>query len=450
MPKIKNDVPKFYAISHDDCEHLLGKFLDASHFDLLIGSDVDFYAPVNPLKNGSDEYDVLFKFRKGLFTPEEQLAAHAGLIGAAGMSQNRGLAAGPRLETLGAREWVTDWQQTAFDILFEAGQRLDGEDALALHIAAKDTWKAEESPRGLVWVISRIAKEGHQYEGFFDRWLQTMLPLNLQQRKIEAEAFAAKYVSATNYANTVRSGIAGFFDRYPRIDWGRACSYNSQNPELFAKCYPYVRKLDALFKQFMPERYRNQLRAASKLDSRFRIANDTVFTTLTINKNFRTAAHRDAGDLKDGFSNLGVISAGKEFKGGYLVLPEFRVAIDIRPGDLLLIDNHRAIHGNTPILPVNEGDTEDDIERMSIVAYFREKMLNLGSWEYEQARFEFIEERRLNKNHPNWRPLWNGISPGWAKSQEWYDWLENHYPQLLKEYHPEGIKERNNDLSAFF
>ena len=110
------------------------------------------------------------------------------------------------------------------------------------------------------------------------------------------------------------------------------------------------------------------------------LGNDTPFTTVTVNKNFRTAAHRDAGDLHEGFSNLTVVAKGdQQWTGGYLVLPEFRVAINIRPGDLLLINNHAGIHGNTELLPP-EGKTLADMERISLVCYFRENMLKLGSW----------------------------------------------------------------------
>lgn len=108
------------------------------------------------------------------------------------------------------------------------------------------------------------------------------------------------------------------------------------------------------------------------------LGNDTPFTTVTVNKNFRTAAHRDAGDLHEGFSNLTVVAKGdQQWTGGYLVLPEFRVAINIRPGDLLLINNHAGIHGNTELLPP-EGKTLADMERISLVCYFREKHAKIG------------------------------------------------------------------------
>ncbi len=66
----------------------------------------------------------------------------------------------------------------------------------------------------------------------------------------------------------------------------------------------------------------------------------------------------------------------------------------------------------------------DCVERMSIVCYFRENMKELGSWEYETLRRDFVEARRLNQDHPEWRPLWNGVSPNMWESKEWYKFIE--------------------------
>ena len=162
--------------------------------------------------------------------------------------------------------------------------------------------------------------------------------------------------------------------------------------------------------------------AADKIDPRFLVP-DTVFTTITVNKTFRTACHRDAGDLDSGLSNLLVLGTG-DYTGGYLVFPEYRVAVNVRPGDLLLVNNHEVIHGNTPIVLNNPDDAT--CERISVVCYFRENMLELKSYEYEALRKQYVEERRMNKAHPLQRPLWNGVSPGMWEDKEWYDYLHAH------------------------
>jgi hypothetical protein len=185
------------------------------------------------------------------------------------------------------------------------------------------------------------------------------------------------------------------------------------------------------------------MEAAKKIDSAFLVPG-TPFTTVTVNKTFRTAAHYDAGDLTSGLSNLLTLSNTGNYSGAYLVAPEYRVAVNVRPGDLLLINNHEVMHGNTPIVCHDE-----ESERISLVVYFREKMLELGSKAYEDTRYDFVENRRLNKEHPEQRPLWNGVSAGMWESKEWYDFCEQKLgrDELIK-YHPEA--EEANSLEGFF
>ena len=132
-----------------------------------------------------------------------------------------------------------------------------------------------------------------------------------------------------------------------------------------------------------------------------------------------------------------------------MIAPEYRVAVNVRPGDLLLINNHEVMHGNTPIELLDE-----TAERISLVCYFRENMLTLGSKEYEDCRYEFVESRRLNKEHPGHknedgseRHLWNGVSQGMWTSQEWYDFCEDKlgHDELVK-YHPEAVKSTIEDF----
>src|SRR6266849_4199274 len=59
----------------------------------------------------------------------------------------------------------------------------------------------------------------------------------------------------------------------------------------------------------------------------------TPFTTITCNKSWRTAAHIDKGDLKEGF---GVMCCLGDFAGCELVFPRYRTAVRYREGDVLL------------------------------------------------------------------------------------------------------------------
>jgi hypothetical protein len=405
-----------------DCEYLLGQFLDESHFDTVINEDTDCYF------YSEDEQNIAFKFRKNFFSKEEQEQAYLGLREAALPTQNRGLAAGPKGEKCGGREWVTEFQLRVFDFFMKEETNAAVEVAPREEVEKlRERYKDVESTRGLVWLSALVKQNNFQFEV----WLNEVLNLSVQERKENAKKTRKKYVSDTTYANQVLSGIAGWFDRYPRIPYGRATAYTQNSYDKFQLSFPFLQSLDRGFSELLPQRHAAQRAAADKIDPAFLVP-ETVFTTITVNKTFRTAAHRDAGDFSNGLSNLLVLSNNGNYSGGYLILPEVRVAVNVRPGDLLLVNNHEYIHGNTPI------ELHDDsAERISLVCYLREKMLELGSKEYEDHRYNYVESRRKNPEHPLQRSLWNGISEGMWEEQEWYDYLKLHGgKEMLERYHP--------------
>jgi len=416
-----------------DCEHLLGQFVDESHYDTLIEEDTDgYYADdSSPFEKAQakDEKRIAFMFRKNFFSKKEQEQAYIGLREAATQSQNRGLAAGPKGEKCLQRDWVTDTQIEILDLFTELQDTVIEVD-LEEEVQKIKSRASNASTRGMVWLASEIEKD----EFNFEAWLKKAVKIkNKKQLKAEAVAIVNKYISDTTYANPVNSGIAGWFDRYPRIPYGRATSYTKNHFDKFKMAFPFLQTLNKGFKDLLPSRWSNQKAAADKIDSRFLVP-ETVFTTITVNKTFRTACHRDAGDFSDGLSNLLVLSNNGKYTGGYLVFPEYRIAVNVRPGDLLLVNNHEIMHGNTPI------ETYDDGERISLVCYLREKMLELGSYEYENLRYEYVESRRKNPNHSLQRKLWNGISEGMWTNKEWYEYLEQHGGiEMLKKYHPENF-----------
>ena len=437
------------ATSKHDCEHLLGQFVDESNFDILIEEDTDcFMEPKNLSQKTSNEVSeerIAFKFRKNFFTKQEQDWAYEGLREAATESQNRGVAAGPRgdmlaVEGRGGRDWVTPYQMEILDFLMDDGARVVNDVSVnSIRTKYNDPkFKPLNEVRGTVWLRSEVEKVYPEYHGWFDKWVDGLSNKPKEKVAGEVRMVAENWASSTNYAKSVFSGVAGWYDRYPRIPYGRATSYTEKYPELFAKSYPFLQSLNRGYKELLPWRWGNQKAAADKIDPRFLVP-ETVFTTITVNKSFRTACHRDAGDLNEGLSNLLVLGDG-EYTGGYLVFPEYRIAVNVRPGDLLLVNNHEIIHGNTEIKLNHE-----KAERISLVCYFREAMLELKSWEYENLRKQYVDERRMNKNHKLWRPLWNGVSPEMWENLEWLEYLEKH--NMIDE---DGKVERKTTVDMFF
>ncbi len=190
----------------------------------------------------------------------------------------------------------------------------------------------------------------------------------------------AGYKSNTvEISDPVKSGIIGYFDRNPRFPYCRQTAYNLKHFGKFKKAYPIIRYVDDLYRDLMPDQYRVQRELADKSSQDF-VIKGTSFTTITVNKNWQTAAHYDAGDLREGFGNLIAIRRGK-FTGAYLTLVKWGVGFDIQNGDILLMDVHE-LHGNTPFGP----DSDPDFTRLSMVMYYRENIQYCGTKEEEADR----------------------------------------------------------------
>lgn len=185
-------------------------------------------------------------------------------------------------------------------------------------------------------------------------------------------------LSKTSYAPPVESGVVGFLDRNVRFPYCRLTEFGHDHQEELRAAYPLFRQISVLFRELAPERHAAQL-AEVQATSRDFVLPGTVFTTVTVNRNFQTALHQDKGDLKAGFGVMTVMERGK-YRGGYYVMPQFRVAVDARHGDLLLSDVHEW-HGNTAL----EG-LSANWERLSLVLYYRAKMRLCGTWESELER----------------------------------------------------------------
>lgn len=186
-------------------------------------------------------------------------------------------------------------------------------------------------------------------------------------------------LSNTEAAVNVNSGIIGYFDRYPRIPYCRQTAFNIQRYTEFRDIlYPLIKSIDRLYSELVPDAYAKQRKLADETSQDF-VIRGTSFTTVTVNKNWQTAVHKDAGDYPEGFGNLAVVEAGR-YDGCYTCFPKYRVAADVRTCDFLAMDVHEW-HGNTPIVPVSKR-----YERVAIVCYYRENMWKCGTAQQELER----------------------------------------------------------------
>ena len=178
-------------------------------------------------------------------------------------------------------------------------------------------------------------------------------------------------VSNITVGNKVESGNVGFMDSGAMVKYCRKTAFARSYFDKFKQGVPFVEFIDQKYKELCPTHYAKQ-KAIAEGTNRNYVIGQTSFTTVTVNKNFRTACHQDAGDFADGFGNLIVYREGS-YDGGYFVMPEYGVAIDLHNTDLLFADVHKW-HANTEFT-----NCSDDWLRISFVMYYRENMVKCKS-----------------------------------------------------------------------
>jgi hypothetical protein len=173
-------------------------------------------------------------------------------------------------------------------------------------------------------------------------------------------------ISNITVGNKVESGNVGYMDSSAMVKYCRKTAFAKKYFDKFSAGIPFVEFIDKKYQELCPEHYAKQKAIAQGTNQNY-VISDTSFTTVTVNKNFRTAVHQDAGDFPDGFGNLIAYREG-DWTGGYFCLPQYKVAIDLQNTDLLFVDVHKW-HGNTNFI-----NTSEDWLRISFVLYYREYM----------------------------------------------------------------------------
>lgn len=159
------------------------------------------------------------------------------------------------------------------------------------------------------------------------------------------------------------SAIMGYIDH---THYNRPCrltSFTQKHFEEYQQGIPFIHAINDCFSNSVPDAYTRQREEAIK--TQYHIQN-TAFSTVTVNYNFRTALHRDAGDFEEGFGNLVVCQEGME--GGWLLFPRFHVAVVLDTCDFMAMDVHEW-HCNSPL---HKRDPTGF--RLSFVCYLRHRM----------------------------------------------------------------------------
>ena len=263
--------------------------------------------------------DVICKFRKGVIPMEHVVAAYHGLRPVALPNDNRGIAAG----TLEEREAAIRYTDRV---------------------------------KGTINPADGVSNSKHRYRG------------------VKKDGTLSNVVRAPE----VNSGIVGYYDRSARFPYCRQTAYLNDHPEKFGQSIPLLQSCSKVFRELMPDRWAVQKDWCDRTAPDWVIP-DTVYTTVTVNKNWQTACHLDAGDLSEGFGCLTAASLG-DYSGYYLCFPKYKIAVDLRSTDMVCANVGAEWHGNTPVRPHGR------YERLSIVMYYRRGMIHCLSCDEELKR----------------------------------------------------------------
>jgi len=305
-----------------------------------------------------------------------------------------------------AKEVIVKKVMTDEEIEAKEGKYFDEEDVSKIYDEDVDVYTEEEGVKKLLGKLRKkvidpeIIKTG--WEGF---WITAAPSRNRgaaagpidvkgkywQKRNPQKIQGHSAFDGKMRVNNNVFSSVLGYFDATPFMKLPcRLTSYTMRYWKYYNHGLPFIRAIDECFAALVPERHALQEKAA-KQKPLLHIP-QTAFSSVTINRNFRTALHRDAGDFKEGYGNLSVIERG-EYHGGYTLFPQYGVGFNVRTGDFLAMDVHEW-HCNTE-LTETEADKKankdlprihkDDIEtgtmgserpfsRVSFVCYLREKL----------------------------------------------------------------------------
>ena len=383
MPRPRKIIVEKY-LTDQEVDNLEGKWIDESYMKFpVIDYNCDVY-----YKDDDGTEKLLLKFRKNSISTNLLRTGWQSYKDLAKPSRGRGASAGP-IDTEGVY-----WKKRN---IVNTGKWSTG------YLTPDGNKMKEELDKLSIEELKEKVKESDiQYKSEDVNNKDNIIHLIIKKKK---------GISKMKVNNQVASNPIGFYEASKNFaDLPcRLTHFTRTNFKKYNEGLPFIQKIDSMFKKLIPDAYEKQLSRANE-KSHLKIP-ETAFSTITINRNFRTALHKDAGDFSEGFGNLTVIERGS-YQGGYTVFPQFGVGVDVRSGDFLAMDVHQW-HSNTTIFETEEDKKinskldkifNDNPEvgtvgldkrytRLTFVCYLREKILNCP----ESIDPRFLKESGHNK-----------------------------------------------------
>jgi Oxygenase domain of the 2OGFeDO superfamily len=200
-----------------------------------------------------------------------------------------------------------------------------------------------------------------------------------------------------SYSLPILSAIGGAMDTVSVYHYCRLTVWTGEHLAEWENLFPMFTQIASYLEQYVPDRYAAQMTAANATYDEWKIPG-TPFTTVTVNNSYATGVHRDKGDLEAGFSTILCARRGP-YTGGRLCFPQWGVQVDLKDGDLLLMDAHD-YHGNTAITcgcgnHLMAPCKTCGATRITVVTYFRTKLQHCGTADQELAKARDKRELKL-------------------------------------------------------
>lgn len=156
----------------------------------------------------------------------------------------------------------------------------------------------------------------------------------------------------------------------------------------------FAKQLVGYYEKYFPESYDFHNKTVEERVMKDWTIGGSPFTSGIVNKNNQLKYHFDRGNFKGVLSNMVVFK--KDIQGGYLIIPELDIALEVADKTLTIFNGQEILHGVSTIEYNNE-----HAYRYSAVYYSLEQMWKCEPLNDEIARIRKVKtERERNRLDP--------------------------------------------------
>lgn len=180
------------------------------------------------------------------------------------------------------------------------------------------------------------------------------------------------------------SRMVGFRAPDGKNPYAHPSEYLRDHPDRVKAMLPWFHLMDQEFARIAPHFHAAQLAMAERIVEW--VLEGTTFSGVTVNRNWRTALHRDAHNF--GPAVMTALVEGEMDEGSALLqFPRHRFGVNLTTGVALIANTHIEPHGNTVIWGVT-----GKFNRISFVGYLDPRLLKCGTRaEEEIKRLRWLE-----------------------------------------------------------